>query len=129
MPSGRIRFLLPLPLPSFFLQILFFYARLAFLCSANSAIADSEACFQNIQDMIKSAIFLKQQLKYEEARSRQHNKGSSSSVGGRLLFGRLDSSIDYGVAAVRETSSAVANMRARPTTGQGAVEQDNTAHK
>lgn len=77
--------------------------------------------------MIKSAIFLKQQLKYEENRSRQHSKGGAS-VGGRLIFGKLDSTIDYGVA-IRETSSsssAMANIRSRST---GPGEKDIATNK
>lgn len=60
--------------------------------------------------MIKSAIFLKQQLKYEGTRSRQHSKGVSA--GGRLLFGKLESTIDYGVT-MRETLSSSVNARSR----------------
>lgn len=74
--------------------------------------------------MIKSAIFLKQQLKYEEARSRHPGKGSST--GGRLLFGKLESNIDYGVAMKETLSSSSGNARSKT---QPSSELQNSINK
>lgn len=66
----------------------------------------------NIQEMLKNAIFLKQQIKYEEARK---NKRDSSSV-----YKRLSAHITLDLpdlpdlsGVVRETTSRVENMMAQ----------------
>lgn len=54
---------------------------LTIIFSALKAIDNAENTFKSIQDMLKNAIFLKQQLKYEEARRK---KPESNSVYKRL---------------------------------------------
>lgn len=68
--------------------------------------------FANIQEMLKNAIFLKQQLKYEEARK---NKKDTSSV-----YKRLSAHITMDLpdlpdlsGVVRETTTRVENMMAQ----------------
>uniref|UniRef100_A0A6M2DC64 Uncharacterized protein n=1 Tax=Xenopsylla cheopis TaxID=163159 RepID=A0A6M2DC64_XENCH len=73
---------------------------------AVKSIENADGCFQNIQDLLKNAIFLKQQLKYEESR---RSKRDSNSV-----YKRLSAHITMDLSdisgAVRETTHQLENM-------------------
>ncbi len=74
------------------------------------SIENSDPIFKNIQESLKNAIFLKQQLKFEEARTRK--KDTSSSV-----YKRLSAHITLDLpdlpdlsGVVRETTNRVEHM-------------------
>lgn len=80
--------------------------------SAVKSMDGASKSLMNIQEMLKNAIFLKQQIKYEEARK---NKRDSSSV-----YKRLSAHITLDLpdlpdlsGVVRETTSRVENMMAQ----------------
>lgn len=74
----------------------------------------ADESFKNIQDHLKNAIFLKQQLKYEESRKK---KSDSSSV-----YKRLSAHITLDLPdlpefsdVVRETANRVESMMSKAT--------------
>nr|XP_023025751.1 BLOC-1-related complex subunit 8 homolog [Leptinotarsa decemlineata] len=81
---------------------------------AIKAMAAAEESFKNIQDNLKNAIFLKQQLKYEESRRK---KSDTSSV-----YKRLSAHITLDLPelpelsdVVRETANRVEHMMSKAT--------------
>ncbi|XP_055843744.1 BLOC-1-related complex subunit 8 homolog [Episyrphus balteatus] len=80
--------------------------------SAVEGIDKSDAIFKNIQDMLKTSIFLKQQLKYEETKSRTKRESSQNSVYKRFsahLTLDLNDLPDFS-GVMRETTNRVENM-------------------
>uniref|UniRef100_A0A1B0CQW8 Protein MEF2BNB homolog n=2 Tax=Lutzomyia longipalpis TaxID=7200 RepID=A0A1B0CQW8_LUTLO len=91
---------------------------------AIKSIEASEQSFQNIHELLKNAIFLKQQLKYEETR-RTKKEPSNSSVYKRLsahITLELPDLPDIS-GVVRETTNRVENMmsHARNSSSSAAV--------
>nr|NP_727796.1 uncharacterized protein Dmel_CG32590 [Drosophila melanogaster]Q8IR45.1 RecName: Full=BLOC-1-related complex subunit 8 homolog [Drosophila melanogaster]AAN09342.1 uncharacterized protein Dmel_CG32590 [Drosophila melanogaster]ABF85728.1 IP08424p [Drosophila melanogaster]AOQ13552.1 CG32590-PA [synthetic construct] len=86
-------------------------------------IEKSESIFENIQEMIKASIFLKQQLKYEESRKKVKKDSTKSSVYKRFsahLALDLPDLPDFG-GVMRETSQRMENMIG-PGTATGRTE-------
>jgi len=78
------------------------------------AIEAAEEPLMNIQELLKNAIFLKQQLKYEETRRRKEG-GSSSSSNKDSVYKRFSAHIpleipDLMSGVVRETTNRVENI-------------------
>ncbi|XP_031622934.1 BLOC-1-related complex subunit 8 homolog [Contarinia nasturtii] len=86
---------------------------LEYSLSAIKSIDKSDGTFKNIQELLKSAIFLKQQLKSEETKRRPGTSGSQNSVYKRLsahIQTTLElPDLDFS-GALRETTSRVENM-------------------
>lgn len=57
--------------------------------SAIKSVDNSDETFKNVQELLKSAIFLKQQLKSEETKRRPSTTGSQNSVYKRLSGKRI----------------------------------------
>ncbi|KAG4076177.1 hypothetical protein HA402_014726 [Bradysia odoriphaga] len=75
------------------------------------SIENSDATFKTIQESLKNAIFLKQQLKFEEARTRKKDTSSNS------VYKRLSAHITLDLpdlpdlsGVVRETTNRVEHM-------------------
>lgn len=80
--------------------------------------------FTNIQEMLKQSIFLKQQLKYEEAR---RNKKDSSSVYKRLsahIVLDLPDLSDFSM--VRETTNRIENIMAHARGSSNELHRSHT---
>ncbi|XP_067007838.1 BLOC-1-related complex subunit 8 homolog isoform X2 [Anabrus simplex] len=95
---------------------------------AVKSMEGAEENFNNIQELLKNAVFLKQQIKYEEAR---RNKKESSSV-----YKRLSAHITLDLPdlpelsdALRETANRVESMmaHARHSTGSE-LQRSQTMH-
>lgn len=89
----------------------FLFLRNHFFFRAIKSIEASEQSFQNIHELLKNAIFLKQQLKYEESR-RSKKEPSNNSVYKRLsahITLELPDLPDLS-GVVRETTNRVENM-------------------
>ncbi|XP_017470517.1 PREDICTED: protein MEF2BNB homolog isoform X1 [Rhagoletis zephyria] len=79
---------------------------------AVKSVEHSEAIFKNIQEMIKTSIFLKQQLKYGEIKNKSKKESTSSSVYKRFsahLTLDLPELPDFS-GVMRETSQRVETM-------------------
>ena len=94
---------------------------------AVKSIERSEDTFKNIQEMLKNAIFLKQQLKFEETR-RGKKESSQSSV-----YKRLSAHITLDLpdltdisGVVRETTSRVENMMSRHSQNDVQIQRSHT---
>lgn len=59
------------------------------VCSAIKSIEETDKTFKNIQELVKKATFLRQQLKFEENRRQNLPSSSQSSVYKRLSGNRL----------------------------------------
>lgn len=80
--------------------------------------------FQNIQEMLKQSIFLKQQLKYEEAR---RNKKDSNSVYKRLSAHIVLDLPDLSdIPMVRETTNRIENMMAHARGSSAELHRSHT---
>lgn len=84
------------------------------ICSALKAVSNAEDSFKNIQDNLKNAIFLKQQLKYEESRRKKSDNNS--------VYKRLSAHITLDLPelpelseVVRETANRVEHMMSKAT--------------
>ncbi|KAK7788558.1 hypothetical protein R5R35_011748 [Gryllus longicercus] len=96
--------------------------------SAVKSMEGAEKNFDNIQELLKNAVFLKQQIKYEEARK---NKKESSSV-----YKRLSAHITLDLPdlpelsdALRETANRVESMMAHARHSAGAeLQRSQTIH-
>lgn len=82
--------------------------------SALKTIRNAEGSFKNIQDHLKNAIFLKQQLKYEESRRKKSDNNS--------VYKRLSAHITLDLPelpelseVVRETANRVEHMMSKAT--------------
>lgn len=82
--------------------------------SALKAVSKAEESFKNIQDNLKNAIFLKQQLKYEESRRKKSDNNS--------VYKRLSAHIALDLPelpelseVVRETANRVEHMMSKAT--------------
>jgi len=85
---------------------------LEYAVGAVKSIQAAETPVQNIQELLKNAIFLKQQLKYEENKKAKKEASSNSSVYKRLSAHiTLDMPDISGV--MRETTNRVENMMIR----------------
>lgn len=78
------------------------------------AVSKAEESFKNIQDNLKNAIFLKQQLKYEESRRKKSDNNS--------VYKRLSAHITLDLPelpelseVVRETANRVEHMMSKAT--------------
>ncbi|XP_055295952.1 BLOC-1-related complex subunit 8 homolog [Sitodiplosis mosellana] len=93
---------------------------LEYSLSAIKSVDKSDETFKNVQELLKSAIFLKQQLKGEEAKRRPSTAGSQNSVYKRLsahIQTTLElPDLDFSVA-LRETTSRVENMMSTARNG------------
>ncbi|XP_063225533.1 BLOC-1-related complex subunit 8 homolog isoform X2 [Bacillus rossius redtenbacheri] len=95
---------------------------------AVKSMESAEESFHNIQELLKNAVFLKQQIKYEESR---RNKKEPSSV-----YKRLSAHITLDLPdlpelsdALRETASRVESMMAHARhPGSAGLQRSNTAH-
>ncbi|EDV38462.1 uncharacterized protein Dana_GF19437 [Drosophila ananassae] len=90
-------------------------------------IEKSESVFDNIQEMIKASIFLKQQLRYEENRKKIKKESTKSSVYKRFsahLALDLPELPDFG-GVMRETSQRMENIIG-PTAATGRSEAQTT---
>lgn len=85
---------------------------LEYAISAVKGIESADKCFKHTQELLKNAIFLKQQLKYEETRRTKRDTSNNSSVYKRLsahiTLDLPDLSDLSGV--VRETTNRVEHM-------------------
>ncbi|RZC37392.1 MEF2BNB -like [Asbolus verrucosus] len=82
--------------------------------SAIKSMSKAEDSFKNIQDNLKNAIFLKQQLKYEESRKKKSDTNS--------VYKRLSAHITLDLPelpelsdVVRETANRVESMMSKAT--------------
>jgi hypothetical protein len=82
--------------------------------SAIKSMSKAEDSFKNIQDNLKNAIFLKQQLKYEESRKKKAD--------GNSVYKRLSAHITLDLPelpelsdVVRETANRVESMMSKAT--------------
>lgn len=57
--------------------------------SAIKSIEKTDEIFKNIQDLVKKACFVRQQLKYEESKRQSTSSGSQSSSVYKRLSGSL----------------------------------------
>jgi hypothetical protein len=79
-------------------------------CSSNlKSIENAEEPLKNIQESLKNAIFLRQQLKYEEQRRKKDSSNRDSSTIYKRFSAHLpiDMSLD---SVMRETTNRVENM-------------------
>lgn len=94
---------------------------LEYAVGAVKSIEAADEPLKNIQELLKNAIFLKQQLKYEEAR-RSKKESANSSVYKRLsahITMDLPDLTDFS-GVVRETTNRMENMMSRANaTNQG----------
>lgn len=98
---------------------------LEYAVSAVKSIEAAEEPLKNIQELLKNAIFLKQQLKYEETRRSKKESGNNS------VYKRLSAHITMDLpdltdfsGVVRETTNRMENMMSRtntPNAGTSAV--------
>ncbi|CAD7078933.1 unnamed protein product [Hermetia illucens] len=98
--------------------------------SAVKSIEKSDETFKNIQELLKNAIFLKQQLKYEESRRVKRDTNQNS------VYKRLSAHITLDLpempdisGVVRETTSRVEHMMggsARASGGTGELQRSHT---
>jgi BLOC-1 related complex subunit 8 len=91
---------------------------LEYAISAVKCIEPADQSLKNVQELLKNAIFLKQQLKYEETRRVKKDSGNSS------VYKRLSAHITLDLpdidisGVVRETTNRMSQMtQARSTTG------------
>lgn len=81
---------------------------LEYSVEAVKSIEEAEEPLRNIEDLLKNAIFLKQQLKYEETRRKKDNSSKDS------VYKRFSAHIPLDMpdlsAAMRETTSRVENI-------------------
>lgn len=93
------------------------------------SIESSDPTFSNIQEMLKNAIFLKQQLKFEEARTRKKDTSTSS------VYKRLSAHITLDLpdlpdlsGVVRETTNRVEHMmsQARQSSTSSELQRSHT---
>lgn len=85
--------------------------------SAVKSIERADVPLKNVQELLKNAIFLRQQIKYEEAR-KSKRENSNNSVYKRLsahITLDLPDLTDFS-GVVRETTHRVENMMSRNTT-------------
>lgn len=79
--------------------------------TALKSIETAEKPIKNIHELLKNAIFLKQQLKYEE--SKRPKKESSQNSVYKRLSAHITLDIPDLTSAVRETTNRVENMMTR----------------
>lgn len=81
---------------------------LEYSVEAVKSIEEAEEPLRNIEDLLKNAIFLKQQLKYEETRRKKDHSSKDS------VYKRFSAHIPLDMpdlsAAMRETTSRVENI-------------------
>ena len=93
---------------------------LEYAVGAVNSIEAAEEPLKNIQELLKNAIFLKQQLKYEETRKNK-KESSNNSVYKRLsahITLDLPDLTDFS-GVVRETTNRMENMMSRTNENQG----------
>lgn len=98
------------------------------ICSAVKAVEGSDDTFKNIQELLKNAIFLKQQIKFEEARKSKKESSQSS------VYKRLSAHITLDLpdlpdlsGVVRETTNRVEHMMSQARQSHG-TEQLQRSH-
>lgn len=84
---------------------------LEYAVTALRSIETAEKPIKNIHELLKNAIFLKQQLKYEE--SKRPKKESSQNSVYKRLSAHITLDIPDLTSAVRETTNRVENMMIR----------------
>lgn len=95
--------------------------------SAVKAVEGSDDTFKNIQELLKNAIFLKQQIKFEEARKSKKESSQSS------VYKRLSAHITLDLpdlpdlsGVVRETTNRVEHMMSRQSHGTEQLQRSHT---
>lgn len=82
--------------------------------SAIKSLDKADAPFKNIQELLKSAIFLKQQLKSEETKRRPNTANNQNSSVYKRLSAHIQTTLDLPdldfTGAFRETTSRMENM-------------------
>uniref|UniRef100_A0A336M300 CSON008649 protein n=1 Tax=Culicoides sonorensis TaxID=179676 RepID=A0A336M300_CULSO len=91
---------------------------LEYAVTAMKSIETAEEPIKNIHELLKNAIFLKQQLKYEE--SKRPKKESSQNSVYKRLSAHITLDIPDLTSAVRETTNRVENMMIRTNSSGGA---------
>lgn len=95
---------------------------LEYSVEAVKSIDDAEEPLKNIQELLKNAIFLKQQLKYEETR-RKRDSGTKESV-----YKRFSAHLPLEIPViVRETTNRVENIMGM-NTAEGIQRSHTTLH-
>lgn len=96
--------------------------------SAVKAVEGSDDTFKNIQELLKNAIFLKQQIKFEETRKSKKESSQSS------VYKRLSAHITLDLpdlpdlsGVVRETTNRVEHMMSQARQSHG-TEQLQRSH-
>jgi BLOC-1 related complex subunit 8 len=93
---------------------------LEYSLEAVQSIKAADASFANTQDMLKNAIFLKQQLKCEESKRRRENPNRDS------VYKRFSAHIPIEYV-VRETTTRVENIIGMNTTADAqAIQRSHT---
>lgn len=108
--------------------LFYLYAKII-ICSAVKAVEGSDDTFKNIQELLKNAIFLKQQIKFEEARKSKKDSSQSS------VYKRLSAHITLDLpdlpatvsGVVRETTNRVEHMMSQARQSHG-TEQLQRSH-
>ena len=100
---------------------------LEYSVEAVKSIDDAEKPLKNIQELLKNAIFLKQQLKYEETRRKKDSSSNKDSV-----YKRFSAHIPLEFPdMLRETTNRVENimgMNAATGTTEGIQRSHTTLH-
>lgn len=98
---------------------------LEYAVGAVKTISAAEEPIQNIHELLKNAIFLKQQLKYEENKRAKKESNSNSSVYKRLSA-HITLDIPDLTGVVRETTNRVENMMIRTNSQNGELQRSHT---
>lgn len=84
-------------------------------------IQNSENSFKNTHELLKNAIFLKQQLKYEDSRRRPNSSSNQNSSVYKRLSAHLQTTLDLSEldfsGVMRETTHRVENIMSHARNG------------
>lgn len=101
---------------------------LEYAVGAVKSISAADEPIQSIHELLKNAIFLKQQLKYEENRRPKRESGSSSSSVYKRLSAHITLDIPDLSGVVRETTNRVENMMIRTNSANGSQAELQRSH-
>lgn len=98
---------------------------LEYSVEAVKTIDAADEPLQNIQELLKNAIFLRQQLKYEETRRKKDNSNKDS------VYKRFSAHLPLDIPSfdiVRETTNRVENIIGINNTAEGIQRSHTTLH-